>query len=268
MLKCYYTGMGVIIKNEKQIEGIRRSCRLASQTLDYLAPFIKEGVSTQEINDLAHQFIIDHGAKPASLGYKGFPRSICTSLNEVVCHGIPSDKVVLKRGDIINVDVTTILDGFYGDTSRMFLIEPVSVEARKLVLETKNAMLKAIDALAPGKYLNTCVGRVIEGYVNQFGYAPVRSLTGHGVGVGFHEDPSVFYFDLGFDDVLLRPGMVLTVEPMINASRNFRVKTDPKDGWTVRTADGALSAQWEHTVLITKTGSKILTNPRGSQDEG
>jgi methionyl aminopeptidase len=251
--------MKIIIKNEEQIEGIKRSCRLASQTLDYLTPFIKEGVSTQEINDLAHRFIIDHQAKPASLGYLGFPRSICTSLNDVVCHGIPSDKVVLKKGDIINVDVTTILDGFYGDTSRMFFVEPVADEAKKLVLKTKNAMMKAIDALAPGKYLNNCVGKVIEEYVRPLGYAPVRSLTGHGVGVEFHEDPSVFHFDLGFNDVLLKSGMVLTVEPMINASRNYRVKTDRDDGWTVRTADGVLSAQWEHTVLITPGGREILT---------
>lgn len=259
--------MGVIIKNEKQIEGIKRSCRLASQTLDYLAPLIKEGVSTQEINDLAHHFIIGHGAKPASLGYHGFPKSICTSINDVVCHGIPSSGDILKKGDILNVDVTTILDGFYGDTSRMFLIEPVTDEARRLVMETKKAMLKAIDSLAPGKYLNTCVGKVIEDYVKQFGYSPVRSLTGHGVGVEFHEDPSVFHFDLGFNDVLLKPGMILTVEPMINASSSWQVKTDFEDSWTVRTADGALSAQWEHTVLITKTGREILTNPRGSQDE-
>jgi methionyl aminopeptidase len=251
--------MKIIIKNDKQIAGIKRSCRLASQTLDYLTPFVKEGVSTQEINDLAHQFIIDHGAKPASLGYQGFPKSICTSLNDVVCHGIPSSKDVLKKGDILNVDVTTILDGFYGDNSRMFLIEPVAKEAKKLVTETKNATMKAISLLAPGKYLNHCVGRVIEDYVKQFGYDSVRSLTGHGVGLEFHEDPSVFHFNLGFKDVLLKPGMTLTVEPMINASGNYRVRTDPNDGWTVRTIDGSLSAQWEHTVLITAGGAEILT---------
>ncbi|MDD3531958.1 MAG: type I methionyl aminopeptidase [Candidatus Shapirobacteria bacterium] len=251
--------MKIIIKNEEQIKGIKRSSQLASQTLDYLTPLIKEGVSTQEINDLAYQFIINHGARPAALGYMGFPKSICTSLNDVVCHGIPSSAVFFKKGDILNVDVTTILDGFYGDTSRMFLIEPVTDEARKLVVETKKAMLKAIDSLAPGKYLNHCVGRVIEDYVKQFGYASVRSLTGHGVGVEFHEDPSVFHFNLGFDDVLLEPGMILTVEPMINASDNYQVRTDPDDGWTVRTVDGALSAQWEHTVLITRKGAEILT---------
>ena len=257
--KCYNADMKIIIKDDDQIAGIRRSCRLASQTLDYLTPHIKEGVSTQEINDLAYQFIIDHNAKPAPLFYQGFPKSICTSLNEVVCHGIPSPKDVLKKGDILNVDVTTILDGFYGDTSRMFLIDPVADEARKLVVETKNAMMKAIGALSPGKYLNHCVGRVIENYVEQFGYASVRSLTGHGVGLEFHEDPAVFHFNLGFDDVLLKPGMILTVEPMINASDNYQVKTDPNDGWTVRTVDGALSAQWEHTVLITPDGYEILT---------
>ncbi|MDD3679405.1 MAG: type I methionyl aminopeptidase [Candidatus Shapirobacteria bacterium] len=251
--------MKVIIKNDEQIEGIRQSCRLASQTLDYLTPLIKEGINTQEINDLADKFITDHGAKSASLGYQGFPKSICTSLNDVVCHGIPSSKVVLKKGDIINVDVTTILDGFYGDTSRMFLIEPVTDEARKLVTETKNALMKAIEKLAPNQYLNHCVGRVIEDYVKNFGYASVQSLTGHGVGLEFHEDPSVFHFNLGFKDVLLKSGMIFTIEPMINQSNNFRIKIDSDDGWTVRTVDGALSAQWEHTVLITDKGAEILT---------
>ncbi len=256
--------MGVIIKNEKQIEGIRRSSQLAAQTLDYLTPFIKEGVTTQKINDLADQFIVSHGARSAALGYKGFPRSICVSLNEVVCHGIPSSGVVLKKGDILNVDVTTLLAGFYGDVSRMFLIEPVAEEAKKLVAETKNALMKAICFLAPGRYLNPCVGRVIENHVKQFGYVPVRSLTGHGVGIDFHEDPSVFHFDLGYDDVLLEQGMIFTIEPMINQFNDHRVKTDLEDNWTVRTVKGGLSAQWEHTVLITATGHEILTLPKRS----
>ena len=249
----------IFIKNPTQIERVRKSAHLAAQTLDYLGSFIKEGVSTQKINDLAHQFIVDHGAYSATLNYQGYKKSICTSINDVVCHGVPSVKVVLKEGDIMNVDVAVIIDGFYGDTSRMFMIEPVSNEARQLVLETKNALSLAIKELAPDKYLNDCVGKIIEPYIKKFGYSSVRGLTGHGVGIEFHEDPSVFHFDLGFQDILLRPGMIFTIEPMINQSGDYRIKTDKQDGWTVRTTDGSLSAQWEHTVLITSTGYEILT---------
>lgn len=251
--------MVAMIKNDKQIAGIRRSCRLASKTLDYLSPFVKEGVSTEEINRLAHQFIIKNRAQPAPLGYQGFPKSICTSVNDVVCHGIPSEKEILKEGDILNIDVTTILDGYYGDTSRMFLIGNVRKEARLLVERTYEAMMLAIKNLGPGKYLNDCVGRPIEEYLRPFGYASVRQLCGHGVGIEFHEPPSVFFFDTDQKGLLLKPGMIFTVEPMINASNSWKVKTDPDDGWTVRTVDGALSAQWEHTVLITAKGHEILT---------
>ena len=251
--------MAVMIKNDKQIKGIRRSCRLASETLDYLTPFVKEGVSTEEINRLTHRFITDHQAKPAPLGYQGFPKSVCTSINDVVCHGIPSEKEILKEGDILNIDVTTILDGYYGDTSRMFLIGKVGKEARLLVERTYEAMMRAIKNLGPGKYLNDCVGRPIEEYLRPFGYASVRELCGHGVGIEFHEPPSVFFFDTGQRGPLLKPGMIFTVEPMVNASTSWKVKTDPDDGWTVRTVDGALSAQWEHTVLITAKGHEILT---------
>ena len=251
--------MAVIIKNHKQIKGIRKSCRLASQTLDYITPFVKEGISTEKINQLIHQFIIKYRAQPASLNYKGFPKSVCTSVNDVVCHGIPSPKQILKSGDILNIDVTTILNSYYGDTSRMFTIGRVSKEAKLLIQRTQKAMMMAIEKLAPGKYLNDCVGKIIEPYVKKFGYSPVRDLCGHGVGIEFHEDPSVFFYDIKQKDVLLKPGMVLTVEPMINASPSWKVTTDANDGWTIRTADGALSAQWEHTVLITQKGREILT---------
>ena len=251
--------MAIKIKNEKQIKGIRQSCQLASQTLDYITPFVKEGISTEKINDLIHKFIIKHGARPAPLNYRGFPKSVCTSVNNVVCHGIPSSKQILRNGDILNIDVTTILNGYYGDTSRMFLIGNVSQEARLLVSRTKKAMLKAISKLAPGKYLNNCVGKTIEEYVKKFGYTPVRDLCGHGVGIKFHEEPDVYHFDIGYQDVLLKPGMIFTVEPMINASLSSQIIIDPHDGWTVRTKDGALSAQWEHTVLITPQGHEILT---------
>jgi len=251
--------MAVIIKTKKQIEGIRKSCQLASQTLDYITPFVKEGISTEKINQLIHQFIIKHRAQPAPLNYKGFPKSVCTSLNDVVCHGIPSPKQILKSGDILNIDVTTILNGYYGDTSRMFIIGRVSKETKLLVRRTQKAMTMAIEKLAPGEYLNDCVGKTIESYVKKFGYSPVRDLCGHGVGIEFHEDPSVFFYDIKQKDILLKPGMVLTVEPMINASPSWQVTTDANDGWTIRTADGALSAQWEHTILITPKGHEILT---------
>ena len=253
----------VIIKTKKQIEGIRRSSQLASQTLNYITPFVKEGISTEKINQLIHQYTIEHGAQPAPLNYHGFPKSVCTSVNDVVCHGIPSPKQILKSGDILNIDVTTILNGYYGDTSRMFLIGQVSPKAKLLVTRTKKAMLMAIEKLKPGRYLNDCVGKVIEPYIKKFGYSTVRDLCGHGVGLKFHEEPNVFHFDIGHRDVLLKPGMILTVEPMINASSSWRVRTDPRDGWTIRTIDGALSAQWEHTILITNKGHEILTRPGG-----
>jgi len=249
----------MIIKNKKQIEGIRKSARLASQTLDYITPYVKAGINTQKLNDLIHQFIIDHHAQPAPLNYRGFPKSVCTSINNVVCHGIPSKKDILKKGDIINIDVTTILDGYYGDTSRMFLIEPVTKKARLLVQRTKKALDKSIKALKPGRYLNECVGRTIEEYIKPFGYSSVKTLTGHGTGLKFHEKPSIFHFDTGQNNIKLKPGMIFTIEPMINASANYHVKTDPGDGWTIYTVDGALSAQWEHTILISATKGEILT---------
>jgi len=251
--------MAVIIKTKKQIEGIRKSCRLASQTLDYITPFVKEGISTEKINQLIHQYTINHHARPAPLNYRGFPKSVCTSLNNIICHGIPSKKQILKSGDILNIDVTTILNGFYGDTSRMFTIGQVPKKAKLLIERTRKAMMMAIKKLAPGKYLNDCVGKIIEPYVKKFGYSPVRDLCGHGVGIKFHEDPSVFFYDIKQKDVLLKPGMVLTIEPMINASPSWKVVTDINNGWTIRTADGALSAQWEHTVLITQKGYEILS---------
>lgn len=249
----------VIIKNKKQIEGIRKSCILATRTLKYLSAFVKPGMSTLEINDLGHQFIIKHGAIPAPLGYGGFPRSICTSINNVVCHGIPSEKETLKQGDIINIDVTTILDGYYGDVSESYPVGKISTEAELLLKRTKHALDLSISCLKPDKYLNDCVGRTIQEYVEQFGYSVVRELGGHGVGLKFHEDPFVFHFRTNRDNILLKPGMVFTIEPMVNASPDYSINIDKLDGWTVRTKSGDLSAQFEHTVLITPKGSEILT---------
>jgi methionyl aminopeptidase len=249
----------IIIKTPQQIEGIRHSSKLAAETLDYLSSFVKLGTSTQEINDLAHKFILNHHAIPAPLNYGGFPKSICTSINDVVCHGIPSKKEILKEGDIINLDITTILDGFYGDISATFPVGKISPEAQKLIDVTKKSMDLAIDYLKPGRILNDCVGKIIETYVKKFGFSVVRELGGHGVGIKFHEDPFVYHFDYPAEKIILKPGMIFTVEPMINASPDHRVTLDQNDSWTIRTFDHSLSAQFEHTILITQTGHEILT---------
>jgi methionyl aminopeptidase len=249
----------VIIKKPAEINGIRKSCQLAAATLKYLSGFVKPGISTLYLNDLGHQYIVDHHAIPAPLGYEGYPKSICTSINNVVCHGIPSDKEILKDGDIINIDITTILNGYYGDVSATFAVGQVSPEAKLLLERTKKSLDLSIVALKPGKLLNDCVGKVIEPYISQFGYSVVRLLGGHGVGLKFHEDPFVFHFDTSQDDVVLKPGMIFTIEPMVNITNKFQVTIDKNDGWTVRTIDGSLSCQFEHTVLITKSGSEILT---------
>jgi len=249
----------VIIKNQKQIEGIRQSCRLAARTLTYLANFIRPGLSTQVLDDLASRFIVQHQATAAPLNYGAYPKSICTSVNDVVCHGIPSKTVILKISDIINIDITTVLNGFYGDISATYPVGLIGRHAQLLIDRTRKARDLAIKHLKPGKKLNDCIGRVIEPFVTQFAYSVVHDLGGHGVGLQFHEDPFVFHFDTSRSDTILQPGMIFTVEPMINASPNWQVNIDPVDGWTVRTADGSLSCQFEHTVLITPNGHEILT---------
>lgn len=249
----------IIIKSPAQIEGIKKSCQLASKTLKYLKKFISPGISTQELNNIAHQFIIDHNAIPAPLNYGGFPKSICTSINNVVCHGIPSKKQILREGDIVNLDITTILDGYYGDTSATFPVGKIDQLAQKLIRVTKQSLDLSIKSLKPGKVLNECVGKIIEPLAKKNGFSVVKELGGHGVGIKFHEDPFVFHFDIKRDDVILKPGMIFTIEPMINASLDYRITIDQQDGWTVRTFDGSLSAQFEHTILITKTGHEVLT---------
>jgi methionyl aminopeptidase len=249
----------VIIKTEKQIEGIRKSSQLAAQTLSHTASFIKPGISTAALNDIAHQYIITHQAIPAPLGYGGFPKSICISINNVVCHGIASPKTKLNKGDIVNLDVTTILDGYFGDVSASYPVEIISPQAQKLIDVTRESLSRAIGAIKPGVKLNQAVGETIEKYVGSFGFTPVRELGGHGVGLKFHEDPFVFHYKNPKGDILLKPGMIFTIEPMVNASASWKVYVDSKDGWTVTTADGSLSAQFEHTVLVTPQGSEILT---------
>lgn len=249
----------IIIKTPAQIEGIKKSCQLAAKTLKYLSSFVAPGISTQKLNNIAHQFIIDNDAIPAPLNYSGFPKSICTSINNVVCHGIPSSNIILQEGDIINLDITTILNGFYGDTSATFPVGHISKSAQKLIDITRQSLALSIKSLKPGKILNNCVGKIIQPFVEKYGFSVVKELGGHGVGIKFHEDPFVFHFDIKRDDVVLRPGMIFTIEPMINNSHDSQITIDSDDGWTVRTFDNSLSCQFEHTILITPTGYQILT---------
>ena len=228
-------------------------------TRQMLEKHIKPGISTLQLDELAYNFILNLGATPSFKGYHGFPGSLCTSINEVVVHGIPSKKDVLKEGDIINIDVTTILNGYFGDTSATYPVGKVSQEAKLLIERTKKSLDLAIKSVKASKYLNECVGRVIENYITPFGYSVVRDLGGHGVGLKFHEDPFVFHHYTPENHILLKSGMIFTIEPMINSSENWHVYQDKNDGWTIRTEDGSLSAQFEHTVLVTEFGAEVLT---------
>jgi methionyl aminopeptidase len=228
------------------------------ELMDYMRQFVKAGVSTLELDALAHDYTKKHGHIPACLHYKGYPKSICASINNVVCHGIPSAKEILKGGDIVNVDLTTIVDGFYGDSSETFMIGGVGEKARHLVKVTAKAMLLGIEACRPGNHLQA-IAQAIEPYVRSQGCSVVHQYTGHGIGAHFHEHFSVYHhFAADGDDVVLEPGMTFTVEPMINLG-GWEVTTDPHDKWTVRTKDGSLSAQFEHTVLVTEAAPEILT---------
>lgn len=246
------------IKRPEEIAAMRRAGAFNGELMDYIRPFIKAGVSTDYINRLAHEYTLSHGHTPACLGYRNFPKSVCTSINDVVCHGIPSEKEILKEGDIINVDLTTIVDGFYGDSSEMFLIGTVSPQALHVVHVAANALIRGIGAIAPGRPLGA-IAEAIEPYVVEQGCSVVRQYTGHGVGKKFHEFFTVcHHITSDCEPVVLQPGMTLTVEPMVNIG-SYKVITDGKDGWTVRTKDGSLSAQFEHTVLVTETGHEIMT---------
>ena len=246
-----------LIKNAKQIEGIRQSGIVNTGVLDLIEKEIKEGMTTDEIDRLVYDYTTAHGAIPAPLNYGGFPKSVCTSINEVVCHGIPSKNRVLKEGDIINVDVSTILNNFYSDASRMFCIGNVSEEKLKLVKVTKECLKIGMEAAKPYGFVNE-IGCAIEAYAKSNGYSVVRDLAGHGVGLAFHEDPEVNHFASQKKGMMLVPGMVFTIEPMINMGKHH-VVFNQKDGWTVTTKDGLPSAQWEHTFLMTENGLEILT---------
>lgn len=248
----------IIIKTPEQIEGIRKSSKLAGQTLEYIAEFVKEGVSTEFLDRKIDEYIRENGAIPATLGYGGYPKSSCISLNEVVCHGIPSEKIVLKDGDILNIDVTTILNGYYGDTSKMYTIGNVSPIALELIEVTKHCMNLGIQQVKPGNQFGN-IGFAISKYVKSKGFSVVYEFCGHGVGVNFHEEPQIDHTSRRNTGPIMKPGMTFTIEPMINQGRPGTI-VDKNDGWTARTVDNKLSAQFEHTILITETGYEVLTD--------
>ena len=244
-----------IIKTPEQIEGIRKSGKLTRDILDIVEERIGVGVTTNEINEWVHEYTVSHGGIPAPLNYEGFPKSVCTSINNVICHGIPDD-TVLKDGDIINIDVSTILDGYYSDASRMFIIGNASERQTKLVNAAKESLYIGINAVKPYGGLHA-IGVAIEEYCHSLGYTVVRRFGGHGVGLEFHEEPHVDHFALRTKGMLLVPGMVFTIEPMVNEGGYDCTILD--DEWTVVTKDGSLSAQWEHTIVVTENGVEILT---------
>ncbi len=245
----------IVIHGASDFEGMRKAGHLAAQTLDFITLHVKEGVTTQELNDLCHEFILSHGAIPAPLNYRGFPKSICTSLNHVVCHGIPGPKK-LQGGDILNIDVTVILDGWYGDTSRMFTIGKVSLKAQKLIDTTYEALMRAIEVVRPGAYTGD-IGHAIQNYVESKGFSVVRDFCGHGLGRVFHDAPEILHYGNPGTGVQLQEGMFFTIEPMINAGR-YKVKV-LDDGWTAVTRDKSLSAQFEHSIGVTASGYEIFT---------
>lgn len=244
-----------IMKTEEQIDGIRKSCKLTHDVLDMVADRIKVGVTTDEINTWVHEYTVQHNAYPAPLGYGGFPKSVCTSINEVICHGIPSDRV-LKDGDIVNVDVTCILDGYYGDANRMFIIGEASKEAIDLVRVSKECLDLGIEQVKPFNTLGD-IGNAIQQHAESHGYSVVYDYGGHGVGLEFHEDPFVPHIGKKGEGTILLPNMTFTIEPMINIGSP---ESDVlEDDWTAVTIDGSLSSQWEHTIRVTETGYEILT---------
>ncbi|MCP4354802.1 MAG: type I methionyl aminopeptidase [Proteobacteria bacterium] len=245
-------------KNKIQIEKMKVACVATAKLLDYLTDFVKVGVSTLELNDLAHEWMTSRGYKPATLNYHGFPKSICISINEVVCHGIPSEKDILKNGDIVNIDVTVIVDGWFGDHSRMFYVGNVSAEDKELIDVAYNSMMVGIEQVKSGAYISD-IGKAIFDYASSLGYGVVKNYCGHGIGTAFHEQPQVLNFDPQDpnQECRLRTGMTFTVEPMINAGTADNITLS--DDWTVVTNDGKKSAQFEHTIVVTEDGYEILT---------
>ncbi|WP_374763732.1 type I methionyl aminopeptidase [Yunchengibacter salinarum] len=248
------------VHGESAFEGMRKAGRLAAETLDHLVPHVRPGVTTGELDRLAHIFITDHGAVPAPLNYRGFPKSICTSINHVVCHGIPGDKV-LKDGDTVNIDVTVILDGWHGDTSRMFFVGRPKLLAERLSDITFECMWKGIEAVRPGAHLGD-IGAAIQEHAENNRYSVVQDFCGHGIGRVFHDEPSVMHFGRRGTGPELKPGMFFTIEPMINQGRSATKILS--DGWTAVTRDRKLSMQYEHTLAVTEDGHEVFTrSPKG-----
>jgi methionyl aminopeptidase len=251
----------VKLHDTQEFDAMRRAGRLAAETLDFITPYVHPGVATSELDRLCHDFIVERGSVPAPLGYRGFPRSICTSVNHVVCHGIPDDKKILQDGDILNIDVTPIVGGWHGDSSRMFFVGKVGVKAKKLVDVTYQAMMRGIEKVRPGATLGD-IGHAIQAFVEDQRFSVVRDFCGHGLGTVFHDAPSVLHYGRPGEDIELTEGMFFTIEPMVNAGGpETKILSD---GWTAVTRDKSLSAQFEHTVGVTAEGCEIFTlSPRG-----
>ncbi|MDI3322967.1 type I methionyl aminopeptidase [Pontibacterium granulatum] len=255
--------MTIKIKTPEEIEKMRVAGRMAAEVLEMIEPHIQVGVTTNELNQICHDYIVnEQDAIPAPLNYHGFPKSICTSVNQIVCHGIPNDKP-LKSGDIINVDITVIKDGYHGDTSKMFFVGKEQPHARRLVDITLECLYKGIRLVKPGARLGD-IGAVIQQHAEQNHYSVVREYCGHGIGAEFHEDPQVLHYGKAGTGAELQEGMIFTIEPMINAGKRH-VKLNKHDGWTVETTDRRLSAQWEHTILVTADGYEVLTLREGEK---
>ncbi|MBN1783580.1 MAG: type I methionyl aminopeptidase [Alphaproteobacteria bacterium] len=249
------------IYTPEQIKHIAAAGKIAAQTLDYIEPFVKTGISTLQLNDLCHNFIKKNGGKAAPLEVKGYKHAICTSVNDEICHGVPHKNIMLYDGDIINIDVTVNLNGYYGDTSRMYTVGKISDTAKDLIETTKLALMEAINVVKPNQPFSA-IGKAIEKITKPKGYGIIRDFCGHGIGTMFHGAPHVFHFyHPEYDNVLMKEGMVFTIEPMINATPSITYFIDKKNKWTAFTQDGALSAQFEHTIVVTSKGAKILTRP-------
>lgn len=249
--------MTVTIKTAEEIQKMRVAGRMAAEVLEMIGEYVKPGITTGELDRICHDYITqEQNAIPAPLNYKGFPKSICTSVNQVVCHGIPSEKKTLKEGDIINIDITVIFDGYHGDTSKMFYVGKVAPHADRLCKITQECLYKGIELVKPGCRLGD-IGHVIQQHAEKHYYSVVREYCGHGIGKVFHEEPQVVHYGKPNTGFTIKEGMTFTIEPMINAGKaTTKLK---KDGWTVETKDGRLSAQWEHTLAVTATGVEVLT---------
>lgn len=246
-----------LIKSEEDIKGIRKSGKINTGVLDYVEKHIKAGMSSEEIDKMVYEYTTKHGAIPATLNYNGYPKSVCVSINDEVCHGIPSSERILQEGDIVNVDCTTIYHGYYADASRMFIIGEASEEAKRLVEVTKECLQVGIDAIKPWGHVGD-IGDAIYKHASANGYSVVIDFCGHGVGNAFHEDPYVMHMARKGTGMILTPGMVFTVEPMLNAG-GHQIYVDEENGWTAYTKDHSLSAQWEHTILVNEDGIEIIT---------